>query len=133
PATSVVLFVAGFGPAGNAIAPALTDAAVQGALHIAGDFAGGTVAVAVGEGVMSGAAAGAGWLEARFRRLHEAFTAERAAWLAALLKRHLLGDLPEELQAAASLTDRDEFREAAAAVAQLREQIQQIPATLETT
>jgi len=133
PATSVVLFVAGFGPAGNAIAPALTDAAVQGALHIAGDFAGGTVAVAVGEGVMSGAAAGAGWLEARFRRLHEAFTAERAAWLATLLKRHLLGDLPEELQAAASLTGRDEFRDVTAAVARLREQIEQIPATLETT
>ena len=117
PATSVVLFVTGFGPIGHAIAPAVADTAMQGMLHVAGDVAGGTVAAAVGETVISGGAAtGAGYLEARFRRLHMAFTERRAAWLASLMHQHLLGSLPDELSAAATIDESPEFAAAAEAL-----------------
>ncbi|MCA9111977.1 MAG: 50S ribosome-binding GTPase [Planctomycetaceae bacterium] len=106
PATSVVLFVTGFGPLGDAVAPVLAETAVQSLVHIAGDVAGGTVAAAAGETAISGTAAtGAGYLEAKFRKLNVAFTARRAAWVAGLLKDHLLGSLPEELQHAAGIAD----------------------------
>lgn len=117
PATSVVLFVTGFGPIGHAIAPAVADTAMQGMLHVAGDVAGGTVAAAVGETVLSGGAStGAGYLEARFRRLHMAFTERRAAWLAGLIQQHLLGTLPEELAAAATIDQSPEFAAAEEAI-----------------
>jgi hypothetical protein len=121
PATSVVLFVTGFGPVGHVITPALTDTALQGVLHIAGDVTGGAVAAAVGETVISGGAStGAGYLEARFRKLHSAFTARRAAWLAGLINRHLLGSLPEELQSAATIDRSPEFRAAEEALRGLK-------------
>ena len=105
------------GPIGHAIAPAATDAAMQGMLHIAGDVAGGTVAAAVGETVISGGAStGAGYIEARFRRLHMAFTERRAAWLAALMHQHLLGSLPGELTAAATIDESPEFAAAVEAL-----------------
>ena len=108
PATSVVLFMTGFGPLSHAVAPAVTDTALQSVLHVAGDFAGGTMAAAVGDSVLStGASNSAGYLEARFRRLHATFTARRAAWLADLLKTHVLGSLPEELHQTASLMEDD--------------------------
>jgi len=117
PATSVVLFVTGFGPIGHAIAPAVADTAMQGMLHVAGDVAGGTVAAAVGETVISGGAStGAGYLEARFRRLHMAFTERRAAWLAGLIQQHLLGTLPEELAVAATIDQSPEFAAAEEAI-----------------
>ncbi len=120
PATSVILFVTGFGPVGHAITPVFTDAAVQGVMHFAGDVAGGTVAAAVGETVLSaGAGTGVGYFEARFRRLENAFTQRRAGWLANLLQAQLLGKLPQELQAAASLAGDPRFRELEAAVAEL--------------
>jgi hypothetical protein len=111
PATSVVLFVTGFGPVGDALMPVFAHSAMQGVIHVAGDVAGGTVAAAVGETVISeGAAQGAGYLELRFRKLHAAFTARRAAWLAGLLKEHVLRTLPEELAAAATLPSSEAYR-----------------------
>jgi hypothetical protein len=111
PATSVVLFLTGFGPVGHALMPAIADGAIQGIVTVAGDVAGGTVAAAVGETVISGTAAqGAGLLEARFRRLHAAFTARRAAWLGQLLKEHVLGTLPEDLARAAQLPESAEWQ-----------------------
>jgi hypothetical protein len=111
PATSVVLFVTGFGPVGHAVTPVLADTAIQSLVHIAGDVAGGTVAAAVGDTAISGTAAtGAGYLEARFRKLHVAFTAQRAGWLAGLLKKHLLGALPEDLKQAAEIGQSAECR-----------------------
>lgn len=102
PATSIVLFVAGFGPAGHVVPQMIGDAAVQTAIHFATDVAGGTVAAAVGDRAISQTAAtGMGYLEAKFRGMQSAFLARRAAWLASMLKQHLLGNLPEELQAAA--------------------------------
>ncbi|QDT55989.1 hypothetical protein Pan44_40380 [Caulifigura coniformis] len=120
PATSVILFVTGFGPVGHAITPVFADAAVQGVMHFAGDVAGGTVAAAVGETVLSaGAGTGAGYFEARFRQLENAFTQRRAAWLASLLQQQLLGTLPQDLQMAARVTGSQEFRELESAVAEL--------------
>jgi len=110
PATSVVLFMTGFGPVGDAVAPALTDTALQSILHVAGDVAGGTMAAAVGDTVVSeGTSSTVGWLEARFRRLHAAFTARRAAWLADILKEHVLGTMPEEIHAAATLPQSEAY------------------------
>ena len=120
PATSVILFVTGFGPVGHAITPVFTDAAVQGVMHFAGDVAGGTVAAAVGETVLSaGTGTSVGYFEARFRRLENAFTQKRAAWLAGVLQQMLLGTLPQDLQSAAGVTMSPEFKELEAAVAEL--------------
>lgn len=110
PATSVVLFVSGFGPLGDALAPVLAHSALAGVLHVAGDVAGGTMAAAVGETVISeGASQSAGYLEAKFRRMHAAFTARRAAWLAGLLKEHVLGSLPEDLAESAVLPSSEPY------------------------
>ncbi|MFO1093924.1 MAG: GTPase [Planctomycetaceae bacterium] len=121
PVTSVVLFVTGFAPVGHALTPVITDTALQGILHVAGDVAGGTISAAVGDVVISGGAAtGAGYLEARFRRLHSAFAASRAAWLGDQLSRHVLGSLPDDIRRAAGLTDLPAFRAAQTAVQELR-------------
>ena len=124
PATSVVLFMTGFGPVGDALMPVFAQSAVQGVVHVAGDVAGGTMAAAVGEKVISeGASQSVGYLEARFRRLHSAFTARRAAWLAGMLKEEVLGTLPEQLSSAASLADSDEFQRVEQHLAELRRSI----------
>ncbi|MEZ6057989.1 MAG: GTPase domain-containing protein [Planctomycetaceae bacterium] len=112
PATSVVLFLTGVGPVGHAITPALTDTALQSVLHVAGDVAGGTMAAAVGDTMISsGASASVGFLEAKFRQLHAAFTAQRAAWLASLLKEQVLGTLPEEVLSAALIPEQSTFQQ----------------------
>jgi hypothetical protein len=124
PATSVILFVAGFGPVGHAITPVLTDTVLQGVVHAAGDVAGGTIAAAVGDAVISeGAATSAGYLEAKFRKLQAAFTRRRAQWLAGLLQQHLLGTLPEDLQHAASVAGTEEFQRVRSLARELREAI----------
>lgn len=111
PATSVVLFMTGFGPVGDALMPVFAHSAMQGMLHVAGDVAGGAMTAAVGEKVLSeGAAQGLGYLEARFRQLQAGFTARRAAWLAELLTQHLFRTLPEDLAAAAHLPETTEFQ-----------------------
>jgi hypothetical protein len=97
PVTSICLFMTGFGPVGHAV----HQVAAGTVLQFAVDVAGGAVSAIAGETAISGAAAtGAGFFEARFRRLHARFAARRASWLARMLKDHLFGDLPEELQAA---------------------------------
>lgn len=104
PMTSVVLFSLGFGPAGEAVAPLIADAAAQAVVHVVADVAGGaTVALAGETAVSSAAGTGASLLQAWFQRLHAAFTARRADWLTHRIHSELLGTLPEELQAAARL------------------------------
>lgn len=121
PVTSVVLFMSGFAPVGQALTPVITDTALQGLLHAAGDVAGGTISAAVGDAVISGGAAtSAGYLEARFRRLHTAFAAERAAWLGEHLTRLVLGSLPDDIQRAAALPQHDAYTEAQAAIRELQ-------------
>ncbi len=116
PATSVVLFITGFG----AVAP-MADTALQGALHVVGDVTGGTIAAAVGDSVLSGGASSSmGYVEAKFRKLHAAFTAERAAWFAKLLKSELLGELPEQLHAMSTIPESERFQAVSATVQELQ-------------
>ena len=107
PVTSICLFVTGFGPAGHAV----HQVAASTALQFAVDIAGGTVSAVAGESAISGAAAtSAGFFEARFRRLHARFAAKRASWLARMLKEHLFGDLPDELQSATAVPQSETFQ-----------------------
>ena len=111
PATSIVLFVTGFGPFGHAFGHLAAETAVTSVVSVAGDVAAGSVTAAVGETwISSTASSGAAWLEARFRRIHERFTQQRAEWLAQLLHDHLLGTLPEELGAAAIIPQSAAFQ-----------------------
>ena len=120
PATSVALFVVGFGPLGNAAATAATDAAMQSALHVAGDVAGGTVAATLGESAISqSTATGAGYLESKFRNLQDRFAVQRAGWLAEQLERLLLGDLTRQLGFAARTPQSDAFQEIESTVSRL--------------
>jgi hypothetical protein len=107
PMTSICLFVTGFGPAGHAV----HQVAASTALQFAVDVAGGTVSAVAGESAISGAAAtGAGFFEARFRRLHARFAARRASWLARMLKEHLFDSLPDDLQAATVIPQSEAFQ-----------------------
>jgi hypothetical protein len=101
PVTSVALFAAAAGPAGHALAPFVSEAVAQSLLvHIVGDVAGGAGAMVVGETAITGTASGLRVLEARFRQLQTAFTSRRVAWFGDFLRRHVLGDLHAELEAA---------------------------------
>ena len=113
PVASVVLFVTGLGPVGHAVTPLLTDAAAQTALHVASDVGAGTVTATVGETVLSStASSGIGYLESRFRHLHESFIEQRAKWLAEQIRVELLGDLVLELQESSLLPESRSFQEA---------------------
>lgn len=104
PATSVVMFTMGWGPAGELAAPFVADAAAQAIVPIVADFAGGTAAALAGETAVSETTSrGAGFLQAKIHRLQGRFAARRVGWLVGLLKEHLLGTLPDDLQAAAEL------------------------------
>ena len=114
PAVSVILAVTGVGLIGDVV---FTSAATTTLGHLTADVVGGTVAASVGESVLSeGVSQGAGQLQMRLRKLHQRFAAVRAAWLARLLKEHLLGTLPEDLQAASRMSTSVEFLAAANAV-----------------
>lgn len=123
PATSVVLFFA-VGPGGHV----LTDVAATSVIgHIVGDIAGGTGAVVVGETALTGAAGGLRHLEAKFQQLQSAFTARRVAWFATFLRERLLGNLQEELRAAASLPQTAAFRQVEASLHTLAAQMAESP------
>ena len=108
--------VTGFGPAGHAV----HQVAASTVLQFAVDVAGGTVSAVAGESAISGAAAtSAGFFEARFRRLHARFAAKRASWLARMLKEHLFGDLPDELQSAIAVPQSESFQTAREAIREL--------------
>jgi hypothetical protein len=127
PVTSVCLFVTGFGPAGQAV----HQVAASTALQFAVDIAGGTVSAVAGESAISGAAAtGAGFFEARFRRLHARFAARRAGWLARMLKDHLFGDLPEELQSATAVPQSEAFQSVQQVCSILSEQLPEAGASV---
>ena len=124
PATSIVLFVSGFGPVGDVAGNLVANSMLQSVVSVTGDVAGGTIAAAVGETALSStASSGAGFLEAKFRRLHALFTSHRAAWLGTLLKQHLLGELPEQLNQAATITSLDEFQQTKKMLTELRQLI----------
>jgi len=128
PATSVILFTMGWGPAGELAAPFVADAAAQAIVPIVADVAGGTAAAVAGETAVTGTASrGTGYLQAKFHRLQEAFAAKRVGWLVALLKEHLLGDLPEQLHAAAELPRSEAFRQIGEGLKQLEGRLEQAP------
>ena len=125
PATSVVLFLTGFGPAGDAAAHIVTDSAIQSVVHIAGDVTGGTVAAAVGDQAISGtASSGLGYIEAKFRKLHATFTGRRVQWLLEQLQTHLWGTLLEELSTGASVADSAAFQTVQRTLNELSQQMQ---------
>lgn len=110
PAVSIGLFVTGLGAVGGAVGHVAAETAVTSVVSVAGDVAAGGVTAAVGETwISSTASSGAAWLESRFRRIHEQFVAQRAAWLAELLQKYLLGSLPEELALAARVPESSTF------------------------
>lgn len=114
PAVSVILAVTGIGLVGDVV---FTSAATTTLGHLTADVVGGTVAASVGESVISeGVSRGAGQFQMRLRKLCQRFAAVRAAWLARLLKEHLLGTLPEDLQTASHMSTSPEFLAAANAV-----------------
>lgn len=122
PATSIALFVTGFGPVGHAVGHLATETMVASAVTMAGDVAAGSLTAAVGETWLSSTTStGVAWLEARLRRIHEQFAAQRAAWLAERLHAELLGSLPDDLHRAARIPERDAFRQAESLTASLRE------------
>jgi len=128
PATSVVLFLVGAGPGGDAAAHVITDSAFQTVVHVAGDVAGGTAAAAIGDQAVSGTASSSlGYIEAKFRKLHAAFTARRLEWLLERLRTHLWGTLLEELAAGATIRQTEKYKAVEAALAELAEQLEVQP------
>ncbi len=128
PATSVVLFLSGLAPVGHALTPVLADGAMQGVLHVVGDVAGGTMAAAVGDAVISeGASTSVGYLESKLRGLQAAFAQERVAWLADQLHEHLLGSLTAEIAEIAELTSSDPYRTVQARIVELRSALAEVP------
>ena len=110
PMTSVVLFSMGWGPAGEAVAPFVADAAAHAVVPIVADLAGGATAAVAGEAAVAGTAgSSAGFLQAKFQKLQSSFTSRRVSWLATALREELLGTLPDELKTAASLPDSEPF------------------------
>ncbi len=119
PALTIVLGMTGIGlPVGEAATHFASQGLMQGAMHLAGDVVAGTATATVGESAISAtASSGAGYLQAKFHRLQEAFTARRATWLAAWLEREVLGHLTTELETAAGVDRRPEFQQTATLIA----------------
>jgi len=124
PAMSLALFISGAGPLGDAIAPLVAETALHSAFHLAGETVGGTVVTAVGDKVISDAAAGStGYLEARFRQLHAAFARKRADWMVEQLDRYLLGEFTGELVQAAAISQSPDFQAVSRLTGELQQQL----------
>lgn len=124
PATSVVLFTLGWGPGGEVVAPFIANAVAHAVVPIVADFAGGAAAAVAGEAAVSTAAGhGLGLLQTKLQRLQTAFTSRRVQWLLGLLKENLLGTLPEDLQAAGSISRSEPFRRVQSSIEALDRQI----------
>jgi hypothetical protein len=124
PAASVVLFFTGMGPVGDAAASLAANSAFQSAVHVAGDVAGGTIAAVVGDTALSGTtSSGAGYLEAKFRKLHTAFTATRLEWLLKMLDEHLWGSFVKEIHAGASALQSEPYRQVVEMLGVLEKQL----------
>lgn len=124
PVTSVVLFSLGMGPAGEAVAPIVANTAANMVVHVVTDVAGGAAAAAAGDTALASAAGtGSGMLQAWFHRLHSVFTSRRVDWLTTRIRDELLGTLPDDISAAASLESSDEWRELTTVIAELNERV----------
>lgn len=125
PGLTIVLALTGVGlPLGEAATHLASAAAVQAALHVAGDVAGGAAVAAGGELAVSHTASTAtGYLQAWFHRLQNAFARQRANWLATRLEERLLGGLSNEFHQAAMLPQSGEYREAARLLRELNQTV----------
>jgi hypothetical protein len=101
----------------------LQDAVVQAA--------GGTGAVLAGETVFAATGKAVRNVESWFRQLHARFTLRRARWFADLIQQHLLGDLEQELSAAAGVATSDEFQAVVTALQELTAHLAQAGAVSE--
>jgi len=127
PLTSVVFFTLGFGPAGDVVAPIVTDLATQTAVHVVADVTGGATAAVAGETVVSSAAGqGAGYLQIKFQSLQTAFVKRRVDWMVKLLQQHLLGDLPMIMQTAANIPQLETYQLVVQFIRQLEVEITQM-------
>jgi hypothetical protein len=128
PMTSIVLFSLGMGPAGETVAPIVANTAANMVVHVVTDVAGGTAAAVAGDAALSNAAGtSAGMLQAWFHRLHSVFTQRRVDWLTGLIREHLLGELSDEIHAAAAIQQSSEFDAVTSCMQRLREQLAEIP------
>ena len=117
PLITLSFFVSGFAVADDLIVSVAGDAAAQLATEaaIAGGITGG------GEALVSTTSEGVRHAAGRlFLRLQSRYAQQRAAWLAAWLEQELLGDLLSELRRGAEAPDAEPFREAVAALENLR-------------
>ena len=127
PMTSVVLFSLGMGPASETVAPFIANTTANAVIHIVTDVAGGTAAAVAGDTALSGAAGTtAGMLQAWFHRLHSVFTQRRVDWLTHIIRDELLGDLPEQMKAAADLPHSEEFIATVSAINTLTELVNKL-------
>ncbi|MCA9041104.1 MAG: GTPase domain-containing protein [Planctomycetaceae bacterium] len=123
PVTSVVLFTVGWGPAGELVAPVVSS--------FIADFTIGTVTAVAGEqAVTSTASSSIGFLQAKFQKLQDHFTRIRVEWMMDLVKEELLGNLPGELQQAATLNQSDEFKNVESALLKLRQHMHDLEPSL---
>lgn len=127
PMTSVVLFSLGFGPAGETVAPFVADAAANAVVHVVADVAGGATAAVAGDAAVGAAGKGAGMLQAWFHQLNGRFTERRVNWLTDLIRREMLGTLPEDLQRASAISESDEWKAVEASLARMEHLLQETP------
>ena len=118
PAITVTLFVSGGVLAGDLVGQAAMHAAGHAAGHVAADAA---IATGITEAVVSTTGEGARQAAARlFRRLQTRFAQKRAEWLADFVEKQLLGELLDELRQGAAAPESIEFRQAEAAMEELK-------------
>ncbi|MCH2200889.1 MAG: GTPase domain-containing protein [Fuerstiella sp.] len=125
PMTSVVLFSLGFGPAGETVAPFVADAAANAVVHVVADVAGGAAAAVAGDTAVGTAGKGASMLQAWFHNLNGRYTERRVNWLTDLIRREMLGTLPEDLQRASSISDSVEWKNVSESLAHIESLLQE--------
>lgn len=127
PMTSVVLFSLGFGPAGETVAPLVADAAANAVVHVVADVAGGATAAVAGDAAVGAAGKGAGMLQAWFHQLNGRFTERRVNWLTDLIRREMLGTLPEDLQRASAISASAEWIAVTESLTRIEELLRETP------
>lgn len=127
PATSVVLFSLGFGPAGETVAPFVADAAANAVVHVVADVAGGATAAVAGDAAVGAAGKGAGMLQAWFHKINGRFTERRVNWLTQLIRREMLGTLPEDLHRASAISDSEEWQAVTESLGRIEQLLQETP------
>ncbi|MEZ6048360.1 MAG: GTPase domain-containing protein [Planctomycetaceae bacterium] len=112
------------GTSGQMVAPVVSS--------FVADFTIGTVtAVTLEQPVTRAASSSLGFLQAKFQKLQDHFTKIRVQWMVELLKEELLGNLPAELQQAATLNQSDEFKQVETALSQLHKQVNNLEPQLQ--